>query len=105
MVIAPGSEIWSTVTPLTQAASPLVTPWISTDGYLKLVLAYVFTTGTTAMTVEGSGDAITQDTTRPYAAVGASPATVAVMHRFVRFRLVQTVADATVTSVFVKSSN
>ena len=101
---APGTELWNTVAPLTVAASPLVTGWFSTDGFNNVILTYVFTTGTTTMTVEGSGDAVTLDSTRTYTAVGASPATVAVKHRYIRFRFVQTVADATVTSVFVKTS-
>jgi len=104
VITPPGSELWSTAAALTVAASPLVTPWFSTDGYNNLILSYVFTGGTTAMTVEGSGDAATLDSTRTYTAVGASPATVLVKHRFIRFRLVQTTADAAVTSVFVKTS-
>jgi hypothetical protein len=104
---APGSKLWVTVAPLTVANSPLVTGWLNTDGFTNIVLAYVFTGGTTVMTIEGSGDEITQDTTHAYAALGASPQTalaVPVMHDYIRFRLVQTAADATVTSVFVQAS-
>ena len=104
---APGSKLWSTVAPLTVAASPLVTGWLDTDGFCNIVLAYVFTTGTTVMTIEGSGDEITQDATRVYAALAAAPQTalvVPVMHDFIRFRIVQSVADATVTSVFAQAS-
>jgi len=59
------------------------------------------------MTIEGSGDEITQDATHAYAALAASPQTalvVPVMHDYIRFRLVQAVADATVTSVFAQAS-
>lgn len=104
---APGSKIWETVTSLTVANSPLVTDWFDTDGYTNIVLAYVFTAGTTVITVEGSIDAEVQDTTHAYAALAASPQTalvVPVMHDFIRLRLVQTVADATVTSVFAQAS-
>ncbi|HEX7163333.1 MAG TPA: hypothetical protein VF223_19110 [Trebonia sp.] len=107
MAIPPGSELWSSSAPLTVAASPLVTPWFPTDGFLKVVLAWVFTnsTGGTTMTIEGSGDAVTQDTTLTYAALSASPQTVPVLHRYIRFRLVQATANATATSVFAKTSN
>jgi hypothetical protein len=104
---APGSKLWASVTPLTVANSPLVTGWLDTDGFTNIVLAYVFTGGTTVLTIEGSGDEITQDATHAYAALAASPQTalvVPVMHDFIRFRLVQTVADATVTSVFAQAS-
>jgi hypothetical protein len=106
---APGSKLWDTYAPLTVAASPLVTDWLDTDGFTNIVLAYVFTnsTGTTVMTIEGSADAETMDVTHAYAALAASPQTalvVPVMHDFVRFRLVQATADATVTSVFAQAS-
>lgn len=104
---APGSKIWATIAPLTVANSPLVTGWFDTDGFTNIVLAYVFTGGTTVMTIEGSGDEITQDATHAYAALAASPQTalvVPVMHDFIRFRLVQSVADATVTTVFAQAS-
>lgn len=105
--IPPGSKIWASVAPLTVAASPLVTGWFDTDGYTNVVLAYVFTGGTTVMTAEGSGDAISLEATHAYPALAASPQgalVVPVMHDFIRFRLVQTVADATVTTVFAQAS-
>src|SRR6266581_4139819 len=104
---APGSKLWAVSVPLTVANSPLVTGWLNADGFTNIVLAYVFTGGTTVMTIEGSGDEITQDTTHAYGALAASPQTalvVPVMHDYIRFRLVQTVADAAVTSVFAQAS-
>jgi hypothetical protein len=106
-ITAPGSKLWASYTPLTVANSPLVTGWLDTDGFTNLVLAYVFTGGTTVMTVEGSADEVTLDTTHTYAALAASPQAalvVPVMHDFIRFRLVQSAADATVTSVFAQAS-
>ncbi len=103
----PGAKIWETVAPLTQAASPLVTGWFNTYGFTNIVLAYVFTGGTTTMTIEGSVDAVALDATHAYAALAASPQTavvVPVMHNYIRFRLVQSAADATVTTVFAQAS-
>jgi hypothetical protein len=102
----PGSKVWENTIPVTTAASPLVTGWYETLGWTNIVLAYVFTTGTTVMTVEGSFDGATLDSTMTYAALGASPQTalvVPVMHSFIRFRIVQTVSNATVTTVFVQA--
>lgn len=104
---APGSKLWAIFTPLTVANSPLVTGWLDTDGFCNVVLAYLFAGGTTVMTIEGSTDEITQDTQHAYAALAAPPQTalvVPVMHDFIRFRIVQSVADATVTSVFAQAS-
>jgi len=106
MAVLPGYKIWENTAPLTTAASPLVTGWIETTGFTSLLLAYVFTTGTTVMTVEGSFDGSTQDTTMAYASLAASPQTalvVPVMHTWIRFRIVQTVSNATVTTVFAQS--
>ena len=99
----PGYKVWENTIPLTTAASPLVSPWIETTGFTTLLVAYLFTTGTTVITVEGSFDGVTQDTTMPYSAVPTSPGSVTVMHTFVRIRVVQTVANATVTTVFAQS--
>ena len=106
-ITAPGTKMWANYTPLTVANSPLLTGWLNTDGFTNIVLAYVFTGGTTVMTIEGSADEVALDTTHAYASLAASPQTalvVPVMHDFIRFRLVQTAADATVTSVFVQAS-
>jgi hypothetical protein len=104
---APGSKLWAVSVPLTVANSPLLTGWLNTDGFTNIVLAYLFTGGTTVMTIEGSADEVTQDPGHTYAALAASPQTalvVPVMHDFIRFRLVQSVADASVTSVFAQAS-
>ena len=102
----PGIKIWENTAPLTTAASPLVTNWIDTTGFTNVVLAYVFTTGTTVMTIEGSFDSVNLDSTMPYAALAAAPQTalvVPVMHTFIRFRVIQTVANATVTTVYAQA--
>ena len=102
----PGTKVWENTVALTTAASPLLTGWFETTGYTNVVLSYVFTTGTTVMTIEGSFDGSTQDSTMTYAALGASPQTalvVPVMHTFIRFRIVQTAANATVTTVYAQA--
>jgi hypothetical protein len=105
MPTAPGYKVWEQTAAVTLAASPVVSPWFDTTGYTNLFISYVFTqsTGLTTLTVEGSFDGSTQETDITYAAVGASPATVAVLTPFVRFRLVQTTADATRTKALAQA--
>ncbi len=106
----PGERIWAQVTPVTLAASPVVTGWLDTTGFTSLLLSWVFTnsTGTTTPSIEGSLDGLTQDTDMTYAALaGASQLTtglvVAVLTPFIRFRVVQATADATRTKFFVQA--
>lgn len=102
-VTPPGYKVWENTTPLTTAASPLVSGWYDTTGYTQVLLTYVLAGGTTALTVEGSFDGVNLDSTMTYSAVGASPATVTVQHSFIRFRVVQTVSNATTTTIFAQS--
>jgi len=95
-VTAPGWKVWEYITPVTVAGSPVVSGWFDTSGYTN-------PTGTTTLTVEGSFDGSTQETDIVYAAVGATPATVAVLHPYIRFRLVQATADATRTKACVQA--
>jgi hypothetical protein len=106
----PGYKIWEQVTPATVALSPIVTGWFDTTGYTTILLNYVFTnsTGTTALTVEGSFDGATLDTDMTYSALAASPqlgagVVVTVVTPFIRFRIVQATADATRTKAHVQS--
>jgi len=106
----PGNAVWENTTPLTTAASPLVTPFIDTTGYTTLLVtaAIANSTGTTTFTVEGSFDGATLDATMTYAAsiTASTPAagtSYTVQHRFVRFRIVQATANATTTTFFIQS--
>lgn len=111
MATLPGFKIWENTAALTTAASPLVSPWFDTTGYTTLLIECVLAGGTTAITVEGSFDGVNLDSTMTYADTGLpisasnAPAglTVVVKHTFVRFRVVQTVGNATTTTVYVQS--
>lgn len=102
MPTPPGYKIWENTTPLTVANSPLVSQWFDTTGYTQIFPEFVFTTGTTVFTVEGSFDGSTRDTTMTYGSP-ASGTAMNVEHTFIRFRIVQSSADATVTTVFIQS--
>jgi len=106
----PGFKIWENTVPVTTAASPLVSGWFDTQGYTTLLVTAVIanSTGTTTLTVEGSFDGATLDSTMTYtpaitASTAAAGATVVVQHSYVRFRVVQATANATTTTIFVQS--
>lgn len=103
MPTPPGWKIWENTAPLTTAASPLVSPWFDTTGYTVILPYFTFTTGTTVFTVEGSFDGAVQDTTLAAYGSPASGTAMNVQHTFIRFRVVQTVSNATVTTVFIQS--
>jgi hypothetical protein len=110
MATLAGFKVWESTTPLTTAASPLVSGWFDTTGYTTLQVNCTFTnsTGTTTLTVEGSFDGATLDSVMTYGAgitSSNSPAgaQVTVQHTFVRFRVVQATANATATTIFVQS--
>jgi len=104
----PGDKIWANTAALTTAASPLLSVWFDTTGYTSVLLSAVFTTGTTTFTIEGSFDGVTLDSTMTYtpavtASTGVAGTVFTVQHPFVRFRVVQTVANATVTTIFIQA--
>ncbi len=108
MPTPPGFKVWENTIPVTTAASPLVSPWFDTTGYTTLLITAVFTTGTVALTVEGSFDGATLDTTMTYtpaisASTAAAGAAMVVQHTYVRFRVVQTISNATVTTIYVQA--
>lgn len=103
MPTAPGYKIWENTTALTVANSPLVSPWFDTTGYTQILPYFTFTTGTTVFTVEGSFDGTNKDSTLAAYGSPASGTAQNVQHTFIRFRVVQSAADATVTTVFIQS--
>jgi hypothetical protein len=101
----PGNRVWESQALLTVAASPLVTGWFDTTGYTNVLPSYKFTTGTTVITAEGSFDGTTLDAdlTTLYGAFPASGTAFPVLSPWFRIRIVQSVADATVTKVFLQA--
>lgn len=90
-------------TPLTTAASPLVSPWMQvSDDMSQVVPVFAFTGGTSVHSIEGSYDGINLDTSVTYAAPTTATA-FTVQHPFIRWRTVQTVANATVSTVFLRT--
>lgn len=98
----PGYKIWENTAALTTAASPLLSGFFDTTGYTQILPYFTFAGGTTVFTVEGSFDGSTQDTTLTYGSP-ASGTAMNVQHAYIRFRVVQTVSNATTTTVFIQA--
>ena len=100
----PGYHLWEWSTALTQAASPLVSPWIDATGFSQVVPGFKFTGGTSTPSIEASLDGTTLDAdmTTLYSAPTSGTA-FSVVSPFFRFKVVQTVADATVTKILLQS--
>jgi hypothetical protein len=102
---SPGYHIWTYSTPvLTVAASPLLSPWFNTEGYTDVLPVYKFTGGTSVITFDGSFDGVNVDSdlTTAYGTI-TSGTSVPTMSPYFRVRVVQTIADNTVTKIFLKS--
>jgi hypothetical protein len=98
----PGLRLFENVVPLTTAASPEVSGWMDTTGFTTILPYFTFTTGTTTFTIEGSFDGSTLDSDITYTAPVSGTA-MDVKHPYIRFRIVQATANATVTKCFVQS--
>ena len=101
-----GQVIWeyNSSPVLTVAASPLLSPWFDTANYSQVLPLYKFTGGTSVITFDGSWDGINLDAdlTTLYGTVTSGTA-LAVASPWFRVRVVQTIADNTVTKIYLKA--
>jgi hypothetical protein len=99
----PGYTVWEYTAPaLTQAASPLLGPWIDTAGFTQVVPFFIFAGGTSTPAIDGSFDGATADADFAYAAPTSGTA-FTVVSPYIRFKVTQTVADATKTKIHLKT--
>ena len=100
----PGYRLWEQFTALTVANSPLTSPWIDCSGFSQVVPGFKFTGGTSTPSIEASvdGSTLDSDLTTLYSAPTSGTA-FSVVSPFIRFKVVQTVADATVTKIVLTS--
>lgn len=100
----PGYRLWESFTALTVAASPLTSPWIDCSGFSLVLPAFKFTGGTSTPSIEASidGSTVDPDLTSLYSAPTSGTA-FSVLSPYLRFKVVQTVADATVTKIVLTS--
>ena len=103
--VQPGYVIWEYNGPvLTVASSPLLSPWFETSEFTQILPFYKFTSGTSVITFDASWDgaALDADLTTLYGTITSGTAVAAASPWF-RVRVVQTIADATVTKIFLKA--
>lgn len=89
---------WTNATPVTVAGSPLVGAWVDVSGYANVMPSFSFAGGTSTHSLEWSLDGVTVDpdfTSAAPVSLTAQP----VIAPYVRWRTVQTVADATKSKV------
>jgi len=83
---------------LTVAASPLLSGWIDVSGYTQIYPWFTFVGGTSVHSIEGSFDGVNADADFAYGAP-TSTTLITVVSPFLRWRTVQTVADATKSKI------
>lgn len=88
--------------PITVAASPLLGPWIEAVGFSQIVPFFAFAGGTSTHSIEGSFDGVSADADFNYGApVSGTPFNV--LSPYLRWKTVQTVADATKSKIVLRA--
>jgi hypothetical protein len=98
----PGALLWQNTTPITTAGSPLLSPWIPTSNFSRVLPFFAFAGGTSTHSIEGSFDGSAADADFTYAAP-TSGTEFNVISPFLRWRTNQTVADATKSKVVLRA--
>lgn len=104
MTIHNGDTIWETVTPVTVASSPVLGPWVETTGCTQALGWLAVAGGTTVVTVEYGTDGATADADfTPVTVAAGANVPFNLYGRFARVRIVQSVADATKTKLYLQA--
>ena len=99
-----GYRVAQYTTPVTVAASPVVGPWVDTTGFTQVIGWLAVAGGTTVVTVEYGTDGATADADfTPVTIAAGAVAPFNVLGPFLRFRIVQTIADATKTKLYLQA--
>ena len=104
MPIRNGDVIWETVTPVTLVASPVLGPWVETTGCTQALGWLAVAGGTTVVTVEYGTDGSTADADfTPVTIAAGANVPFNLYGRYCRVRIVQTIADATKTKLYLQA--
>lgn len=99
-----GYRVAEYLTPVTVAASPVTGPWVDTTGFTQCLGWLAVAGGTTVVTVEYGTDGATADADfTPVTIPAGAVAPFNVLGPYLRFRIVQTVADATKTKLYLQA--
>jgi hypothetical protein len=101
----PGTTLWTLTTPVTTAASPVVSPWFNLDGVNSVYVISAAVGGTTTLTLEWSFDGITADPDITPTAVAVALTVTAkdVLAGFGRVKWTQTTANATTSKLVLRA--
>lgn len=99
-----GDVLWETVTPVTLVASPVLSGWVETSGCTQALGWLAVAGGTTVVTVEYGTDGSTADADfTPVTIAAGANVPFNLYGRFCRVRIVQSVADATKTKLYLQA--
>src|SRR6266851_6598361 len=105
MAIANGVRLAEVITPVTVAASPFLSAWIDTTGCTQALGVSVTAGGTTVATLEygTDGSAADADFAPTTLANNTTIAPFVLVGPYCRLRVVQSVADATKTKIYLQA--
>lgn len=99
-----GDVIWETVTPVLLVNSPVLGPWVETSGCTQALGWLTVAGGTTVVTVEYGTDGSTADADfTPVTVAAGANVPFNLYGRYARVRIVQSVADATKTKLYLQA--
>ena len=99
-----GYRVAEYLTPVPVASSPVLGPWVETSGFTQVLGWLAVAGGTTVVTVEYGTDGSTADADfTPVTIAAGANAPFNVLGPYLRFRIVQTVADATKTKLYLQA--
>ena len=104
MPLRNGDTIAEYLTPVTLVASPVTLPWVETSGVTQCLGWLAVAGGTTVVTVEYGTDGAAADADfTPVTITTGAVAAFNVLGPYLRFRIVQTSADATKTKLYLQA--
>jgi hypothetical protein len=104
MPLRNGDTIWETVTPVLLVNSPVLGPWVETSGCTQALGWLAVAGGTTVVTVEYGTDGSTADADfTPVTIAAGANVPFNLYGRYARVRIVQTIADATKTKLYLQA--
>jgi hypothetical protein len=104
MAIQNGAVLFEVLTPVTLAASPFLTGWVETTGVTQALGWLAVAGGTSVVTVEYGTDGSTADADfTPVTVAAGANVPFNLYGRYARVRIVQTIADATKTKLYLQA--
>jgi hypothetical protein len=102
---APGTVLHVQTTPVTTAQSPVLSPWINTEGFSQYYGIGVASGGTSTVTAEWSfdGSTVDSDITATTITLALTVTLRDVLAPYMRIRWAQTVANATISKLTVRA--